>query len=132
VRAGIARTETSERRASAAEPTAEEDERLAREVLAQLREGWGERRRTIRSRAQRRLLEACALEDTETLAWKAPEPSLTDLLLGPDPCDRDVAPGLASAALGPPGETRRALAVWARYRLACLELLGTTGRTGDA
>jgi hypothetical protein len=115
----------------------EDDERLAREVLAEFRQGWVAQRQTMRARTDSKLLEACAFQDTDWVAFRPSMPSLTDLICrtggdlpsraGGDEatamleCDRDRLPG----------ETLKALALWTRYRLACLELMGG-GRTGDA
>jgi hypothetical protein len=80
------------------------------------------------------LLEACALGDNEQMAWRPAGPSLMDILaaetlesaLSPRPEALPMAD-----ALRLPGDTRKALALWARYSLARLELLGG-GRVGDA
>jgi hypothetical protein len=115
----------------------EDDERLARAVLAEFRQGWAAQRQTMRAQRDRKLLEVCALEDTDRMAFRPTLPSLTDLLCGsgrdhPTGAGRDDADWLAIT--GPrslPLDTRRALALWTRYRLACLELMGDR-HTGDA
>jgi hypothetical protein len=84
-----------------------DDERLAREVLASVRRAW--RADTARALTDRRLLEACSLPDNEPVAFE------------PVSLNED----------GIPEEARRALALWTRYRIVCLELLGS-GRTGEA
>jgi hypothetical protein len=115
----------------------EDDERLAREVLAEFRQGWVAQRQTLRARIDRKLLEACALQDTDRVAFRPTLPSLTDLLCkagGDRPARSSVSDSDLFDASEParlPGETRKALALWTRYRLACMELMGG-GRTGDA
>ena len=109
----------------------EDDERLACAALAQLREGWQAERRTMRAWADRRTLEACALEDGDRMAWRPSGPDLVDLLMADDPVGRGVPHDAVDGAAELPGDTRRALALWTRYSLACLEL-GGLRRTGDA
>jgi hypothetical protein len=113
----------------------EEDERLARAVLAEFRQGWVTQRQTMRARLDRKLLEVC----TDRMAFRPAVPSLADLI-----CRTDGDPPARAGAVDGspellentepanlPGETRKALALWTRYRLACLELM-EGGRTGDA
>src|SRR3954453_20774474 len=61
----------------------EDDERLARAVLAEFRQGWVAQRQTMRARLDRKLLEVCALQDTDRMAFRPSVPSLTDLLCRP-------------------------------------------------
>jgi hypothetical protein len=90
-----------------------DDERLARDLLASVRRTW----RTDTARASQRaprstdrnLIEACALSDKEPVAFR------------PNGFEESTMPA----------EARRALALWTRYRIVCLELLGSE-RTGQA
>jgi hypothetical protein len=114
----------------------EDDERLARAVLAEFRQGWVAQRKTVRAQMDRKLLEVCALQDTDRLAYRPVMPSLTELLcrVGGDrrrAGASDDGPLEDPEPYTLPGETRKALALWTRYRLACLEIMGG-GRTGDA
>ena len=84
----------------------------------------------MRALVDRRFLEACALQDTDTdqMAWR-PVEDIDDLIMGePDLVPRPRMDGPRVQRL--PTEARRALALWTRYSLACLELLDR--RTGDA
>jgi hypothetical protein len=67
----------------------EDDDRLAREFLEEVRQGWRKEKQAARARIGREVLEANLLTDIEPTA------------------------------------------LWTRYRLVCLELLGG-GRTGRA
>jgi hypothetical protein len=78
----------------------EDDERLAREVLASVRRAW--RADSARASIDRKLIEACALSECDPVAFR------------PSGYEDE----------GIPEETRRALALWTRYRIVCLELLG--------
>jgi hypothetical protein len=78
----------------------EDDERLAREVLAAVRRAW--RADSARASIDRKLIEACALNDSDPVAFRPSGDQADDI----------------------PEETRRALALWTRYRIVCLELLG--------
>jgi hypothetical protein len=109
----------------------EDDERLACAALAELREGWQAERRTMRAWAARSL-EACAFDDTDRVAWRPSGPDLVDLLMADDPIGTAAPHELLDASSDLPRETRRALALWTRYSLACLELGGGGRRTGDA
>jgi hypothetical protein len=110
----------------------EDDERLACAALAELREGWQAERRTMRAWAARRSLEACALDDDDQMAWRPSGPDLVDLLMADEPVGSATPAQLRDATSDLPRETRRALALWTRYSLACLELGGGGRRTGDA
>jgi hypothetical protein len=132
-------TMTTKRREKRKAEVDEDDERLARAVLAEFRQGWVAQRQTMRARLDRKLLEVCALQDTDRMAFRPTVPSLTDLLCGAGG-DHPARAGAAAdlpdllentEPANLPGETRKALALWTRYRLACLELMGG-GRTGDA
>jgi hypothetical protein len=131
---------TTKRRERRKTEVDEDDERLARAVLAEFRQGWVAQRKTMRARADRKLLEACAFQDSDRMAFRPPTtmPSLTDLLCNTGGDNPSRAGGGRSPELlentepaNLPGEARKALALWTRYRLACLELMGG-GRTGDA
>jgi hypothetical protein len=88
----------------------EDDERLARDLLASVRRTWrADSARASQRSIDRKLIEACALSDTEPVAFR---PS-----------------GFEEGTI--PEEARRALALWTRYRIVCLELLGSD-RTGQA
>jgi hypothetical protein len=137
---GATEAENMKRRERRKAEVDEDDERLAREVLAEFRQGWVAQRQTARAQMQmdRKLLEVCALQDNERMAFRPVMPSLTELLCKaggdhpPRAGGRDGFDLLESTEPeNLPGETRKALALWTRYRLACLELMGG-GRTGDA
>jgi hypothetical protein len=76
-------------------------------VLASVRRAW--KADAARASIDRKLIEACSLSDMEPVAFRPngfEEPSM-------------------------PEEARRALALWTRYRIVWLELLGS-GPTGEA
>jgi hypothetical protein len=79
------------------------------------------------------MLEACALRENDDIAFRPPGPTLMDILAAETLRTFSEPPEALPPedALRLPGDTRKALALWARYSLARLELLGG-GRTGDA
>lgn len=87
----------------------EDDQWLVREILAAHRQGPVARRQTARARIDRKRLEVWAEQDDERMAFRPESTEPHDL----------------------PRETQKALALWTRYRLACLEITGG-GRTGGA
>ena len=115
----------------------EDDECSVREILAELREGAVARRQNTRARIDRKRLEVWAAQDDEPMAFRPVLPGLTDLMrkAGANDLPRAGEGGLelleSTEPQKLPRETQKALALWTRYRLACLELTGG-GRTGGA
>jgi hypothetical protein len=109
----------------------EADEQLACAALAELRDGWQAEKRTMRAWAARRSLEACALDASDRMAWRPSGPDLVDILMADEPIE-SATPELVLEAAQARDDARRAMALWTRYSLACMELGGGGRRTGDA
>jgi len=113
----------------------EDDEWLVREILAERRQRPVAQRQIARAGIDRKRLEVWAERDDERMAFRPVLPASTD------PMRNDRSPraggegGLelleSTEPRNLPRETQKALALWTRYRLACLELTGG-GRTGGA
>jgi hypothetical protein len=115
----------------------DDDEWLMREILAERRQAWAARRQTA-GPVDRKRLEVWALQDDERMAFRPIIPGFTEpssKAAGDDSPRTGGQRGLelleSTEPQTLPRETRKALALWTRYRLACLELTGR-GRTGEA